>query len=111
MQKDNNVDYSIAIKHSIAIRALRRSSIRKRTVDYLCEISPNCSYTSDIAYHIGATSSNVIGALRGIDTRYKEEESLISLQIVEEQSGGKNIRLYRITPFGKEIAETFKQRR
>ena len=79
-------------------------------MEYLFEISPNCSYTSEIAYHIGATSSNVIGALRGIDTRYKEDESLISLQIVEEQSGGKNIRLYRITSFGKEIVETFKQR-
>jgi len=111
MQEDNNVDYSIAIKNSLAIRALRRSSIRKRTVEYLSEISPNCSYTSEIAYHIGATSSNVIGALRGIDTRYKEDDSLISLQIVEEQSGGKNIRLYRVTPYGKEIVESFKQRR
>ena len=110
MLEQTTIDHSIEIKRSLAIRALRRSNIRRKVTEYLCEISPNCSYTSEIAYHISATSSNVIGALRGIDTRYKEDESLISLQIVEEQSGGKNIRLYRITSFGKEIVETFKQR-
>jgi len=79
--------------------------------EYLCDISPNCSYTSEIAYNIGATSSNVIGALRGIETRYREEESLIGLNIVEERCGGKNVRLYGITDFGKEIIQTMKTRR
>jgi predicted transcriptional regulator with HTH domain len=79
--------------------------------EYLCDISPNCSYTSEIAYNIGATSSNVIGALRGIETRYREEESLIGLNMVEERSGGKNVRLYGVTDFGREIIQTMKSRR
>ncbi|MBE3140532.1 MAG: hypothetical protein IMZ53_08115, partial [Thermoplasmata archaeon] len=62
------------------------------------------------AYHISATSSNVIGALRGIQTRYREEESLIGLNMVEERSGGKNVRLYGVTDFGKEIIQTMKVR-
>jgi predicted transcriptional regulator with HTH domain len=48
----------------------------------------------------------VIGALRGMNTRYREDESLISLELVEEKSGGKNIRLYALTEFGKEIIDT-----
>ena len=59
---------------------------------------------------INATSSNVIGALRGIETRYREEESLIGLNMVEERSGGKNVRLYGVTDFGKEIIQTMKGR-
>jgi hypothetical protein len=31
--------------------------------------------------------------------------------VVEEKSGGKNIRLYGITPFGKEMIEAIKNRR
>jgi predicted transcriptional regulator with HTH domain len=53
----------------------------------------------------------VIGALRGIETRYREEESLIGLNMVEERSGGKNVRLYGVTDFGKEIIQTMKVRR
>ena len=111
MQEDNNLDNSLNIKRPLAIRALRRSNIRKKIAEYLFDISPSCSYTSEIAYHVGATSSNVIGALRGMKFRYKENESLISLHLIEEKSGGKNIRLYAITPFGKEIIETIKNRR
>ncbi len=36
-------------------------------------------------------------------TRYKTDESLIDLGIVEEKAGGKNIKLYGLTSFGKEI--------
>jgi predicted transcriptional regulator with HTH domain len=111
MLEQTTIDRSIEIKRSVAIRALRRSNIRRKITEYLCEISPNCSYTSEIAYHINATSSNVIGALRGIETRYREEESLIGLNMVEERSGGKNVRLYGVTDFGKEIIQTMKGRR
>jgi predicted transcriptional regulator with HTH domain len=41
-----------------------------------------------------------------MNTRYREAESLITLELVEEKSGGKNIRLYAITGFGKEIVDT-----
>ena len=111
MPEDNNLDYSLDIKRPLVVRALRRSNIRKKVAEYLFDISPSYSYTSEIAYNVGAISSNVIGALRGMNFRYKEDESLISLNMVEEKSGGKNIRLYGITTFGKEMIETIKNRR
>ena len=111
MQHTDSVDLTIEIQRSLAIRALRRSNVRRKITEYLNEISPNTSYTSEIAYHIGATTSNVIGALRGIEERYREEESLIQLNMVEEKKGKTNVRLYGITPFGKEILHTIHDRR
>ena len=111
MQDEDNLDESFNVRKPLAIRALRRSNIRKKIAEYLFEISPNCSYTSEIAYHVGATSSNVIGALRGMNSRYREDESLITLELVEEKNGGKNIRLYALTDFGKEILDTIHTRR
>ena len=108
MLDENTIDDSFNIKRPLAMRALRRSNIRKKIAEYLFEISPSCSYTSEIAYHVGATSSNVIGALRGMNSRYREDESLIALNLVEEKSGGKNIRLYALTDFGKEIIDSIK---
>jgi predicted transcriptional regulator with HTH domain len=110
MLEETPIEHSLDIKRPLAIRALRRSNTRKRIAEYLFEISPNCSYTSEIAYHIGATSSNVIGALRGMKSRYKEDESLIGLDLVEERSGGKNLRFYALTSFGKDILEEIKSR-
>jgi len=107
MQNDDTVDQILKMKRPVAIRALRRSNVRKKIAEYLFEISPNYSYTSEIAYHVGATSSNVIGALRGMKSRYRENESLIGLELVEEKQSGKNIRFYGITDFGKEIVESF----
>ncbi len=111
MQDEDTLDGSFSVKRPMAIRALRRSNIRKKIAEYLSEISPSCSYTSEIAYNVGATSSNVIGALRGMNSRYREEESLITLEMVEEKTGGKNIRLYALTNFGKEIIDTIHTRR
>ena len=111
MQNGEQVDRSFNIKRPLAVRALRRSNIRKKIAEYLFEISPSCSYTSEIAYHVGATSSNVIGALRGMNTRYREAESLITLELVEEKNGGKNIRLYALTDFGREIVDAIHTKR
>ncbi|MCJ7570630.1 MAG: putative transcriptional regulator [Candidatus Thermoplasmatota archaeon] len=91
------------IKRPYIIRSLRRSNVRKKIAEYLFEISPSCSYTSEIAYNVKTTPTNVIGAIRGMGTRYKTDESLIDLGIVEEKIGGKNIKLYGLTSFGKEI--------
>ena len=85
--------------------------IRKKIAEYLLDISPSSSYTSEIAYNVKTTPTNVIGALRGMGSRYKEDESLISLEIVEEKCCGKNIRLYGLTPFGKDIVESLKLER
>jgi predicted transcriptional regulator with HTH domain len=110
MQEDNRLELSINIQRPMVIRALRRSNIRKKIAEYLFEISPSSSYTSEIAYNIKTTPTNVIGALRGMGSRYKEDESLISLNIVEEKDSGKNIRLYGLTSFGKDIIESLKNK-
>jgi len=111
MQEDNELESPRDIKRPLVIRALRRSNVRKKIAEYLFDISPSCSYTSEIAYNIRTTPTNVIGALRGMGSRYKEDGSLLSLDLVEEKSGGKNIRLYGLTPFGKEILESIKEKR
>jgi len=111
MQEENRLESSMNLRRPLVIRALRRSNVRKKIAEYLLEISPSSSYTSEIAYNVKTTPTNVIGAIRGMDSRYKEEESLLSLKIVEEKSGGKNIKLYSLTPFGKEIAESLRVER
>ena len=98
----------VDVMRPLVLRALRRSNIRKRIAEYLFEISPSSSYTSEIAYHVKTTPTNVIGAIRGMDSRYRKEESLLSLNIVEEASSGKDIKLYRITEYGKEIMRQLK---
>jgi predicted transcriptional regulator with HTH domain len=100
---DSENSLSNEIKRPYIIRSLRRSNIRKKIAEYLFEISPSCSYTSEIAYNVKTTPTNVIGAIRGMGTRYKTDDSLIDLGIVEEKVGGKNIKLYGLTSFGKEI--------
>jgi len=111
MQQKNDLELSVDIKRPLVIRALRRSNVRKKIAEYLFEISPSSSYTSEIAYNVKTTPTNVIGAMRGMESRYKEDESLLGLGFVEEKKGGKNIRLYGLTSFGKEVMESLKNRR
>jgi len=111
MQGKESSEFSPELKRPLAVRALRRSNVRKKIAEYLFDISPNYSYTSEIAYHVRTTPSNVIGAIRGMQTRYREEESLLNLNLVEEKSCGRNVRLYGITDFGKEMLKTIKDRR
>jgi predicted transcriptional regulator with HTH domain len=111
MRKQGKLESSFDLKRPLAIRALRRSNVRKKIAEYLFDISPSYSYTSEIAYHVRTTPSNVIGAIRGMQTRYKEDESLLSLDIIEEKRCGNNIKLYGITDFGKEMLKTIKDRR
>jgi predicted transcriptional regulator with HTH domain len=45
-----------------------------------------------------------------MDSRYKEGESLLGLHVVEQvDAGDRDIKLYRITDFGKEIIESLRQ--
>jgi len=108
MQNEKKNELSADLKRPLVVRALRRSNVRKKIAEYLFEISPSCSYTSEIAYNVKTTPTNVIGAIRGMGTRYREQESLISLDIVEEKSGGKNIKLYGLTDFGEEVIKSLK---
>ena len=111
MQDENNSEDTINMVRPLVIRALRRSNVRKKIAEYLFDISPSCSYTSEIASNVKTTPTNVIGAIRGMNSRYREEESLLSLNIVEEKTGGKNIKLYGLTEFGREIIEESQRRR
>jgi predicted transcriptional regulator with HTH domain len=95
----------------LVMRSLRRSSVRKKIAEYLFEISPSGSYTSDIAYNVKTTPTNVIGALRGMNSRYRDDESLIGLNLVELVEGSKNVKIYKLTDFGKEIVVSMKDRR
>ena len=109
MQDDRDNVFSIDHKRPLLIRSLRRSNIRKKIAEYLFEIGPSGSYASDIAYNVKTTPTNVIGAIRGMGSRYKEGESLISLEIVEEITSGSNIKLYKLTDFGREIVDALKR--
>ena len=93
----------------LVIRSLRRSSIRKKIAEYLYDISPSGSYTSEIAYNCNTTPTNVIGAIKGMGTRYKTDESLIRLEIVEQITSGSNMKVYKLTDFGKEIVNSIKK--
>jgi len=94
----------------LVIRSLRRSNVRKKIADYLFEISPSGSYTSDIAYNVKTTPTNVIGAIRGMSSRYKNDESLLNLNIVEQVDSSKNVKIYKLTEFGKEIMQLMRDR-
>ena len=109
MQNDTQNVSSVDFKRPLVIRSLRRSNIRKKIADYLFDISPSGSYTSEIAYNVKTTPTNVIGAIKGMGTRYKTEESLIGLEIVEQITSGKDVKIYRLTEFGKEIIHSFKR--
>lgn len=108
MQKDDDNYFYKDDKRPLVTRSLRRSNIRKKIAEYLFEISPSGSYTSEIAYNVKTTPTNVIGAIRGMDSRYRKDESLLSLEIVEQTTSGRDIKLYKITDFGKEIIGTIK---
>lgn len=103
MQDDRENAFSKDYMRPLVVRSLRRSNIRKKIADYLFDISPSGSYTSEIAYNIKTTPTNVLGAIRGMGKRYKEEESLISLELVKQITSGKEVKIYKLTDFGKEI--------
>ena len=109
MQEKNEINFSRDDKRPLVTRSLRRSNVRKKIAEYLFDISPSGSYTSEIAYNVKTTPTNVIGAIRGMDSRYREDESLINLNIVEQVPSGKDIKIYKLTDFGKEIMESFKK--
>ena len=110
MQVEHNEITSLGTLRPLVIRSLRRSNVRKKIADYLFDISPSGSYTSDIAYNVKTTPTNVIGAIRGMSSRYKDDESLLNLNIVEQIDGGKNVKIYKITEFGKEIIQNMRDR-
>ncbi|MCK4348434.1 MAG: hypothetical protein KAW47_07440 [Thermoplasmatales archaeon] len=110
MQEDDWKGSSLDRKRPLVVRALRRSNVRRKIADYLFDISPSSSYTSEIAHNVKTTPTNVIGAIRGMQSRYREDESLLALDIVEMKKAGNDIKLYGMTSFGKEILQSIKDR-
>ena len=106
MKKKDSLQEALFEKRPLIVRALRGSEIRKKIAEYLFDIHPSYSYTSEIAYRVKTTPTNAIGALRGMGTRYKEEDSLLNLKMVEEKSCDNKVRLYGLTPFGKEVMKS-----
>jgi predicted transcriptional regulator with HTH domain len=94
---------------SSVIRAFKRSRVRRDVFKLLLEVYPRGSYPSEIAKKIDATSSNVIGALRGTygKERYKPSLSLVSLGLVEIVTY-KGQKFYRLTKRGLEVAKSLK---
>jgi len=111
MQSGDDTVISPEALRPLIMRSLRRSSVRKKIADYLFEISPSGSYTSDIAYNVKTTPTNVIGALRGMNSRYRDDESLLNLNLVEIVDSSKNVKIYKLTDFGKEIVQSMRERR
>ena len=107
--QDSEEITSIDYKRLLVIRSRRRSNIRKKIADYLFEIYPVSSYTSEIADNVRTAPTNLIGAIKGMGTRYKKEESLIAIELVEQVKSGNNIKLYKITDFGKEFMHNLKR--
>ena len=105
MHEPDIENISAEVKRPLVVRALRRSNVRKKIAEYLFDISPSYSYTSEIAYHVKTTPTNVIGALRGMNSRYRKDESLLGLDLVEEKKSGSNIKLYGLTQYGREMIE------
>ena len=112
MQDNEETITSPDILRPLVVRSLRRSNVRKRIAEYLFDISPSGSYTSEIAYHTKTTPTNVIGAIRGMGSRYRKEESLIDLNIIEQFNTEHDaIKLYRITEYGRDIIDLLKEKR
>ena len=95
---------NIVKKHLVA-RALRRSSIKRKVINYLSIYE--CGYISEIARYVSSTPTNVCGAIRGMKDRYNTGDSLVGLNLVEEINTGRKdkLRFYRITLLGRESIE------
>lgn len=110
MQDGDSRDTSPATLRPLIIRSLRRSNVRKKITEYLFDISPSGSYTSDIAYNVKTTPTNVIGAIRGMNSRYRKEESLIGLNLVEKVESKHNVKIYKLTNLGENIVKNMREK-
>lgn len=87
------------------IRSLMRSGVRKSTLLHLQKIYPQASYPAEIARRIDAYPMSVIGALKGVNTRYNASNSLLALGAVSVIEDGGTI-YYKLSEMGMKIAES-----
>lgn len=71
---------------------------------HLYTIYPNISYPYDISRQTGIDSTNIIGALRGMGSRYKNSNSLVEMGVVDmvENNG---VTYYKLSDRGKRLIE------
>jgi len=46
-----------------------------------------------------------------MNSRYRDDESLLGLNLIEQVESSKNVKIYKITDFGKEIIQLMKEKR
>jgi predicted transcriptional regulator with HTH domain len=85
-------------------RSLRRSRVRTEVALYLYKIYPEASYPSDICRHIGIEPTNILGALRGMNHRFDESNSLLGLGLVDK-IGDNGATYYQLSEQGKSVLE------
>lgn len=88
--------------------SIRRSQARAEVLGFLARRSP--AYATLIAEGTGLHLNTVLGALRGVEERYSEELSLLSLGLIEEvdpgtAAPGSISRFYAITDQGRSAVE------
>jgi len=81
---------------------LRKSKTRQMVLEYLVSIHPEKSYPLEIARKINLRSTDVCGALNGVSHRFKKENGLVNLNLVEKIEE-KGVFLYGATKLGCKI--------
>ena len=81
---------------------LRKSKTRRMVLGYLAGIYPKKSYAAEIARKTDLRPTDVCGALNGVPNRFKKENSLVELGLVEKHEE-KDGCLYSTTKEGREI--------
>ena len=90
------------------IFSLRKSKVRREVLGYLVNVHPNKVYISVISKSTEIGINEVYGALNGVKGRYKKENTLISLGLVDKEIKN-GICLYCATPFGVEVWRSCKK--
>ena len=85
-------------------RSLRRSRVRTEIAMYLYGTYPEASYPAEIGRGTGIDATNVIGALRGMGSRFDESNSLLGLGLVDK-IGDNGATYYQLTEQGKSMLE------
>lgn len=76
---------------------------------YLISIYPSRSYASEIARKTRLRVTDVCGALNGLSDRFKKENSLVDLNLVEKTTQDNYI-FYRATELGSKTLSNIKDR-
>jgi hypothetical protein len=90
------------------LRALRRSRVRTEILMYLYKIYPRASYPAEISRNTGIDSTNILGGLRGMSSRFDESSSLLKQGIVEKIERG-DVTYYRLSERGKALVESLRK--